>query len=148
MSIGDEILAQIETRVELRDTRLFIDEFRACERSSSGEVMPMDPAMAARHETTSERLRHELMGVLAPRLNLIESDSFLVGSQEGDVFERAAEAEATAVLLGEFLMDDDEVLVMVRVVELPGYLILAATEGVVPHGQRPSSMKHRSRRYE
>lgn len=149
--LAEELLEQVASRRDLREIRLFIDEFQPCERSSTGVMTPMLSAMQARHEVSSRRLRHEIMGVLAPKMNVLESDRRspavpgeasavpVTAIEEVSPFELAATRDASAILVGNYAMDGDDLIVLLRVVDTRDYTILAAVEGVVPHGRAQSS---------
>ncbi len=149
--LAEELVLQLEQRVDTRNMRVLVIEFRPCERMADGSLLPMvDDAMAAQHQLTSMRIRHEIMGNLAPYLPVLEPpDGPLVRTEDSGVsitldrFEMAKEIGATAVLTGNFTMEDTkeghEILLFLRLVSVEDRIILAATEGLVPHPVTPYS---------
>ncbi len=138
--LAEDLLAQLEQRVDLRNIRLLVADFQPCERGPDGALIPIyDPTMAARHHLSSMRIRHEIMGILAPRLPVIEpADSSAEGAPSvSSLLEEAKELGATAVLSGNYTMEGNYVLLLLRVVSTEDRVILAATEGLVPHAQAP-----------
>jgi len=140
--LSAEILDQIEVRMDPGAVRLFIDEFQPCNLGKEGEMIPMSPEMAVSHRLSAERLRHEMMGALAPKVIVLDRADYQENPDgEGDDgsarplnrFERALQVGANAVLLGNFAMDGEKILVMARVVDARNHNVLAAVEGYVPH---------------
>ncbi len=138
--LAEDLLTQLEQRTDLRNVRLLVAQFQPCERASDGQIIPIyNPMMAARHRLSAMRIRHEIMGVLAPRLPVIEPDDNdpTRSTSVTDLLNEAKELGATAVLSGNFTMEGDHVLVLLRVVSADDRVILAAAEGLVPHAQTP-----------
>lgn len=142
VALGGTLVAQLERRVDLRNQRVYVADLQPCHRTESGDVVPMDPAMALRHRLSAQRFKHELMGVLASEVRVLESESLPMppGAQQGPgaVYEQAQALGATAVLLGNYVMEGDHVLVMLRVVDAAEKTVLATSEGLVPHATLPA----------
>ena len=138
-SLADRIVDRLEARRDLRSIRLYIDDFQPCHRLES-ELVAMNPSMALRHEISARRLKHEIMGVLAPKLTVLESDADgpePASAATDATFAHATAMGASAILRGNFAMDGDDFVVMLRVVDVQDRTVLAAAEGVVPHARAP-----------
>ncbi|MFQ5748492.1 MAG: FlgO family outer membrane protein [Planctomycetota bacterium] len=140
--LSTEILDQLEVRMDPGAVRLFIDEFQPCNLGKEGEMIPMTSEMAVSHRLSAERLRHEMMGSLAPNVIVLDRADYeenpVRGRENGSArplnrFERALQVGANSILLGNFAMDGERILVMARVVDARNHNVLAAVEGYVPH---------------
>jgi len=145
VTLADELVAQLEQRADLRNMKILVEEFRPCERFEDGSFLPVvNVDMATQHQLTAIRLRHAIMGTLAPQVPVIEPASGpVVRIQESgikktlDRFDAADELGATAILTGNFAMEDTDqgegILLFLRLVSVEDRVILAATEGLLDH---------------
>ncbi|PCJ52671.1 MAG: hypothetical protein COA70_11800 [Planctomycetota bacterium] len=145
IGLADELVAQLEQRAELRNVKILVEEFLPCERFEDGSYLPVvDVDMATQHQLEAIRLRHAIMGALVPQVPVIEpAMGPVVRIQESgirktlDRFEAAKELGATAILTGNFAMEDTDrgegILLFLRLVSVEDRVILAATEGLLDH---------------
>ena len=143
--LADTLIGQMEQRVDLRTARIYVARFLPCDAEGEEIVEVRDPGMARRHEATAGFLRHQLMGDLAPRTNVVDDTGVDIsrGVAKGSAaYERAESLDANLVLFGNFAMEGDELLVMLRVVDVSERTILVATQGLVPHLQGGPAMQN------
>lgn len=98
MDLGDRLVKQLEARKDLRSIRLYVDDFQPCHRGADSRLVAMNPSMAVRHEISARRLKHEIIGVLAPRLSVLESDGVERGSGSPDPGTEVKDASFAAAL--------------------------------------------------
>jgi flagellar FlgO protein len=153
-ALANELVLQLEQRADLRDLKILVLEFSPVEKMDDGRLLLVnDASMAAQHQQTASRLRHSIMGSLAPRVAVIEPPiGPVVQVQESgeaitlEGFEMAQRIGASAVLTGFFTMievkGDHKIQLFLRLVSVEDRVILAATEGMIQHPTVAGDMDH------
>ena len=140
-----ELILQLEQRTDIRNQKVYVVEFQPCERTQDGRILLVaDAAMANQHQLTAIRLRHAIIGNLAPLIPVLEPSlqsgpRMMASPFDADAsrFKMAEEIGATAILTGSFALEDTEkghgLLLFLRIVSVEDRVILAAVDGIVPH---------------
>jgi flagellar FlgO protein len=153
-ALANELVLQLEQRADLRNLKILVLEFQPVEQMDDGRLLLVtDASMAAQHQQTASRLRHSIMGSLAPRVAVLEPPMGpVVRVQESgeaitlEGIDVAEEMGASAVLTGFFTMievqGDHKIQLFLRLVSVEDRVILAATEGLIEHPSMPGEMDH------
>ena len=123
-AIADRLVETAKLRTDLRGIRAQIYEMHPASTDASAAAQPV--ADERRAQRIGRALEAELVLQLASRIYVVDDQTGGRGLGEAERF------GATHVLRGDFVLGDDELMLIVRLVDVDTRLIVAATRGSVP----------------
>jgi len=142
--IADRLIDAAEMRVDLRQVHACLHDIHAL--VPEGKVQPAEAAVT--RTTLARELEQEFVLVLHSRMNLVEADLMPPPSEGEDtqVSSMAKYYGASHLLVGDYSIRDDDLLISIRLVDAESMIIVAAAGGTVPVSSLSDSVRRLVRR--